>query len=214
MTDPQLTLATDWVKILGAVVVFGIGLQRYSQAQKWKRGEFIAAQIKDFEADRKIQLMMTMLDWSDRELYFPSDTGKDPIAIRVGDALLCSALLPHNNASGYYPNEMTIRDCVDRYLDMLMRLQNFVDAGLIKIDELRPYIKYWIELASGQLQGHHRKEVFVLLLNYIQTYSFVGAARLIRAFGYDPSPSQDAVDKAIADALKNRQHPKDQNMLS
>ncbi len=121
--------------------------------KKWKRGEFIAAQIKDFEADRKIQLMMTMLDWSDRELYFPAETGKDPIAIRVGDALLCSALLPHNSTSGYYPNEMTIRDCVDRYLDMLMRLQNFVDAGLIKIDELRPYIKYWIELASGQMQG-------------------------------------------------------------
>lgn len=142
MTDVLLTLATDWAKILGAIVVFAIGLQRYSQAQKWKRGEFIAGQIKDFEADRRIQLMMTMLDWNGRELYFPSEAGKDPVPIEVDDALLSSALLPHVAAKGYYRNEVMIRDCVDRYLDMLVRLQNFVDAGLINIEELRPYMNY------------------------------------------------------------------------
>jgi hypothetical protein len=150
MTDLHLTLLADWVKIFGALVVFFIGLQRYSKAQEWKRGEFIAAQIKSFESDRKIQIVMTMLDWNDRELNFPLETGGEIILIMVDDALLSSALLPHDAAQGYYPKEVMIRDCIDRYLDMLARLQNFVDARLIGVAELRPYMDYWIQLTAGK----------------------------------------------------------------
>ena len=114
---------------------------------------------------------------------------------------------------------MAIRDCIDRYLDMLMRLQTFVDSRLIKIDELGPYIRYWIKLAAGQMSGHHDPDIFVLLLNYIKEYGFAGddgsegAAKLIRAFGYDPVPARDVVEKAISEALRNRVIPKDQTML-
>ena len=97
MTEEQLRLATfitDCIKIVGALIVFGIGLQRYLKAQKWKRGEFIAAQIKEFEADSKVQLCMAMLDWNDRKLCFQSDDCEKPRLIRVSDALLASALLP------------------------------------------------------------------------------------------------------------------------
>jgi hypothetical protein len=222
MTEDQLRLATfitDCIKIVGALIVFGIGLQRYLKAQKWKRGEFIAAQIKEFEADSKVQLCMAMLDWNDRKLCFQSDDCEKPRLIQVSDALLAGALLPHQAAKGYYPDEMAIRDCIDRYLDMLMRLQTFVDARLIKIDELGPYISYWIELAAGQMSGHHDADVFVLLLNYIKEYGFAGAdgskgaAKLIRAFGYDPVPARDAIKNAISNALRNRPTPKDQTML-
>jgi hypothetical protein len=53
-----------------------VGLYQYVKAQRWKRREFIAAQIKDFEADKKIQLAMTMLDWNERTLTFPTETGE------------------------------------------------------------------------------------------------------------------------------------------
>jgi hypothetical protein len=162
---------------------------------------------------------MAMLDWNDRKLCFQSDDCEKPRLIQVSDALLAGALLPHQAAKGYYPDEMAIRDCIDRYLDMLMRLQTFVDARLIKIDELGPYISYWIELAAGQMSGHHDADVFVLLLNYIKEYGFAGAdgskgaAKLIRAFGYDPVPARDAIKNAISNALRNRPTPKDQTML-
>ena len=100
-----------------------------------------------------------------------------------------------------------IRDCVDRYLDMLVRLQNFVDARLIYIDELRPYMTYWIELASGQKRGYHHREVFTLFLNYIQAYGFTGAAVLIKGFGFNPVPPETDVTEAIDKALAKRTHP-------
>lgn len=83
-----LKLATEWAKILGAIMVFSIGLWQYAKAQRWKRREFIAAQVKEFESDKKIQLAMTMLDWNNRELYFPSEASDKPIALKVDTALL------------------------------------------------------------------------------------------------------------------------------
>jgi hypothetical protein len=194
----------DLIKLIGAVTVFGLGLYQYVQAQRWKRREFIAAQIKEFEADEDIRLVMTMLDWTDRKLYFPSDTGADPIEVKVDDGLLCSALLPHEAAHRYYPNEVMIRDRIDRYLEMLVRLENFVEARLISIAELRPYMSYWIRLISGHMPGWHSPDVFTLLLNYIQRYGFDGAQRLIRQFGYDPVPPKAAIDEAISRAVEWR----------
>jgi hypothetical protein len=197
-------LLTEWAKIVGAMAVFLIGLWQYSKAQKWKRREFIASHIKEFEGDRKIQLAMTMLDWNDRELYFPSEASRDPIPVRVDDGLLCGALLPHEAANGYYPNEALIRDCIDHFLEMLVRLENFLEAKLIKLEELRPYISYWIRLVSGQMAGWHRPEVHTLLLNYIQKYGFAGAGRLIEQFGYNPIPPQTAIDEAVNRTVEER----------
>ncbi len=81
---------------------------------------------------------MTVLDWNDRELYFPSDDGTSRTTVKVDDALLAGSLLPHEAANGYWPQEMLIRDCIDRFLDMFVRLQNFVEADLISVEELRP----------------------------------------------------------------------------
>src|ERR1700730_12711986 len=88
----DVNLATEWAKILGAIGVFITGLWQYTKAQRWKRREFIATQVKQFEADKKIQLAMTMLDWNNRELYFPTDIPDKSIALRVDTDLICSAL--------------------------------------------------------------------------------------------------------------------------
>jgi hypothetical protein len=115
-----LNLATEWAKIAGAIVGFSIGLWQYAKAQRWKRREFIAAQVREFESDKKIQLAMTMLDWNNRELYFPSEASDKPIALKVDTALLCAAFLPHQWAKSYSKEEEMIRDCFDRFLDMLV----------------------------------------------------------------------------------------------
>ena len=200
----QAITVADLLKLIGALIVFGIGLSQYRQAQKWKRREFIAAQIKDFEADRKIQLTMAMLDWQDRELFFPIDKSKEPFPIVVTDSLLCSALLYHEDAASYPFEEQIIRDCFDRYLDMLVRLYAFVKANLIRVDELEPYLKYWVEVTAGQKPGRHQKEVFTLLLNYIQRYEFNGATKLIEYFRFNAVPDPAEVQSAVRVGLDHR----------
>lgn len=205
LTDVETRkLLTEWAKIAGGVVVFLIGLCQYRKTQKWKRREFIAAQMKEFEADRKIQLAMTMLDWNERKLYFPSEAGDKPIALKIDEAILCSALLPHEWTS-YSEDEAKIRDCFDHFLDMLVRLWNFVEAGLISVDELRPYMDYWIELVSGQKPDWHTPEFFALLLNHIQKYGFLRAAKLIRSFGFNEQPSKEVLAEAIRQTVEIRE---------
>jgi hypothetical protein len=98
--DLKASPVAELLKLIGATAVFGIGLYQYAQAQKWKRKrrESIVLQFREFEADKSIQLVMTMLDWTDRPLHFRSDIGGSPIAVRVDGQLLSSALLPHEAA--------------------------------------------------------------------------------------------------------------------
>jgi hypothetical protein len=89
---------------------------------------------------------------------------------------------------------------------MLVRLDNFVEAGLISVSELRPYIFYWIELISGNKEDWHTPEVFALLLNYMKEYDFSGAAKLVQQFGFNSDPSPALLQKAIAQTIEYRTH--------
>ena len=197
MTFKPLEIA-DVLKLIGALIVFVISLYQYVRSQKWKRREFIAQQIKEFEADPEIRMMMKIFDWTDRTFFFPSDSGGPPVKVRVNDDLLCSALLPHEHAGRYDLYEVLLRDRIDRFLDMLVRLDNFVEAHLISVDELKPYVSYWIELISGNKKDWHTAQVWVLLLNYIKEYDFPGAANLIKGFGFSSEPDPGLLQEAIA----------------
>jgi hypothetical protein len=74
----------ELLKLIGATTVFGIGLYQYAQAQKWKRREFTASQFREFEADKSIQFVMTILDFTDRPQYFRSDIGGSPTVYSIG----------------------------------------------------------------------------------------------------------------------------------
>jgi hypothetical protein len=147
---------------------------------------------------------MTMLDWRDRELYFPAEGGNKFVSIKITEPLLCSALLPHGDAKRYSQNEEIIRDCFDRFLDMLVRLSAFVDANLIQTEELRPYLEYWTTLISGKKYEWHTPEFFVLLRNHIQIYGFAGINQLMEHFGHDPVPSPEDVRQAVQSTLATR----------
>jgi hypothetical protein len=198
------TLITEWVKIVGALVAFVIGIQQYLRAQQWKRREFLAAQIKDFESDRKVQAALTMLDWSGRRIAFFPDIATTAFVITVNDPLLCSALVPHEAVDGYLTHEALIRDCFDRLFDGLVRFSNFVEADLISMDELRPYLRYWMCSISGTKQDYHCSDFYTLLHNYIIYYDFTEARSLIESFGYVVKPPKGKVDVAIATVKDSR----------
>ena len=57
---------SNWLeilKLLGAGVAFGIGLNQYRKSETWKRLEFVAAEMRAFYDDAAVKLAMGMLDW-------------------------------------------------------------------------------------------------------------------------------------------------------
>jgi hypothetical protein len=192
---------TEWVKIVGGLLAFAVGLQRYTVAQRWKRREFIAQQIRDFEADMKIEAVLTMLDWTDRPIQVRSNKSGRMLNLVVNERLLQISLLPCSPQFGFTDEEAAIRDCFDRFLDALVRLEAFVKSKLISQKELKPYVSYWVKKIVGREKPQHEERFYILLHRYIDIYEFSGARRLIENYAKMPTWSIQVIDAAIANTL-------------
>lgn len=95
----KLTLAqivVSFFGFIGAISAFSFAIYQYIQSARWKRMEFIANEVKEFEADPVVQNALLMIDWGTRKINF--SLGSDPkqttlITITRDDQW--KALLPH-----------------------------------------------------------------------------------------------------------------------
>jgi hypothetical protein len=73
------------VGVIGAIK----GLVEYERAQQWKRGEFLAGEMKEFHANKDIRKALSILDWADRKVeLFPDHPNPDARYVFVDDRLL------------------------------------------------------------------------------------------------------------------------------
>jgi hypothetical protein len=55
-----------------AIAVFLCGILQYRSSENWKRGEFVAAQIKEFNADKINAAVLQMMDYDPAHVeWFP-----------------------------------------------------------------------------------------------------------------------------------------------
>lgn len=170
--ENKLTVAQLIVSILGfggAIAAFIFALIQYRRTEQWRRIEFIAKEIKDFESDPIIQNALLMIDWGTRTINLflvPNPSGKD--YVKITRDMQWKALLPHplkkrhpeykafipsdeeSESKDYHKKTFTveeakIRDTYDAFLTRLDRFANFIKAGLISSEELEPFISYWID---------------------------------------------------------------------
>jgi hypothetical protein len=67
----KLTLAqivVSFFGFIGAISAFSFAIYQYIQSARWKRMEFIAGEIKEFEADPVVQNALMMIDWGRRKI--------------------------------------------------------------------------------------------------------------------------------------------------
>jgi hypothetical protein len=80
---------------------FGVGLWQYAKAQRWKRAEFVAAQIKELEASigarNAIRNAMMMLDWHDGTLQ----SSRDGKSLPFSNHMVETALVTETERRGY-----------------------------------------------------------------------------------------------------------------
>ena len=187
----------DWFSLLGVVGGLGglfFGLYQYIQAQRWKRAELVATEMKEFKSLPAVKSAMLMLDWSSQEIeLFPDEESAERRKIWVTDEMLRLALQPHTErADGKFTDtEAAIRGTFDEFLDGLERFEQYIQSGLVDVNDVRPYLDYWIEI-MGKLESDRKPpEVKESLWRYIQAYDYRGVQRLFTRFGYDIRPRQD-----------------------
>ena len=89
-------LAVSITGFVGAIVAFSFAILQYRTSEKWKRIEFIANEVKEFEADPMVENALLMIDWGDRyiNLFAVSEPKKSDF-YRVTRETQWKALLPH-----------------------------------------------------------------------------------------------------------------------
>lgn len=180
---------------IGALVLFFIGLKRYIREQTWKKKEFVANEMKAFTSDDVARNAMLMLDWGERYVkLFPEHPQYELREVKLNREILKSALEFHErriNLEGkqrFSQTEVAIRDTFDHYLSYFERFWQFIEAGLLTHEDIRPYLYYWIDAISVKIEQDVRDVIY----QYIHLYGFSGTQKLFLCFGHDIKPKSDS----------------------
>ncbi len=180
--------SNEWIAIFGVVAGLGAfisGLCQYTKAQQWKKAEFVAKEIKEFETEPQINIALQMLDWNSREYILLRESPKKTF---IEDKDLCRALVPHTTKdSGFAPDEVMIRDVFDQLLDSFEKFEHFIQSGLVAYKDFKPYLNYWIEIIGNRDSGRKPKEFYTCLWNYIDFYGYNGVQTFVKRFGFNIS---------------------------
>ena len=187
----SMDLLIKFIGGVGTLVIFGIGLKRYKKDQTWRKNEFVAQEIKSFNNDPKAQNAMWMLDWKARKIeLFPDKYFYHERSVLVNRQILTKALIYHKELKGVSDDqekfteiEQAIRDTFDRFLSYFERFEQFTITGMIKPNEIQPYIQYWINKISINEQDNENEKIFKkTLYKYIDKYEFSGTKKLFQRF--------------------------------
>jgi len=200
----------DYLKILallGAIIAFGVGLLQYWKAQRWKRAEFLADEMKDFFATPRVQRSLLLIDWGSRDIQLLEDRPADESWVIVTRQMQTMGLRPHilldrtgsdpetftvdegASGEGFTESQAGIRDCYDTSLAGLERFASYAKAGLIDVSSLRPYIGYWVDDISSSTENPDDAAWCAALLTYVSFYRFDDVLWLFDAFGSSIRPS-------------------------
>jgi len=205
------TLVVSVLGFGGAIVTLWHGLKQYGRAEQWKRGEFVAAEVKEFEATPAVRNVMLMIDWSERRINLRGDPDLPPANWPlVTRDYAWKALLPHwvkarhrewraadasqveeaseEQRALFSVNEALIRDAYDVFFDRLERFAHYAESGLVAPEEFQPYLCYWIDDLATDQGDEHDARWRATVLTYVHAYRYPGVARLFRDFGHDIGP--------------------------
>jgi hypothetical protein len=226
--EHKLTLAQLTVSLLGfggAIAAFLFAFVQYRRSEQWKRAEFIANEVKDFESDPVVQNALLMIDWGNRRinLFLNSDLTGAGFA-KITREVQWRALLPHPIKQKYLEYRTTedldseknveqkstftfveakIRDTYDVYLTRLDRFASFIKSGLISSEELGPFINYWVDAMTKNEQPDHDATWRCTLLTYINYYDYTGVKYLLECYGKDVSP-EGSIYSDVSNSMQDR----------
>lgn len=204
--------------LFGSAIALIFGYIQYRKADRWKRAEFLANEMRAFFDNSSIKHVKTMIDWAPRRINLfqveETEWKNYPIVTRK---LQISALRPHtlvvtdggsdseadamavnttsvvasskDKSLGFSREEVQIRDMYDLFLDYLERFSSYLQSHLVSRRELDPYLRYWIDDIADFTKNRDDAAWTCALLSYIEFYKFSHVRYLFKQYGYDISTS-------------------------
>jgi hypothetical protein len=164
--------------LLGAAMAFVAGLAQYKRAQRWKRAEWVAQEMKGFLGNPHVDAALRMVDWSTRSvLLFPFKEGAERFVVVSAEETI-AALRPHGEDCAFTKKEAAIRDAFDVLCDGLERFESYIRSGLITADDVEPYLDYW----GKHLRRDSSDPKLRRIREFMEHYGWDGAGNLLDRF--------------------------------
>jgi hypothetical protein len=133
-----------------AVVIGGVfALLRWFVDQRWRRVQYAEQLVKEFFASENTKLALRMLDVQGRMELPPLKKGDKNRPVKIDELLLINSLLTLEQQQRFGQPEFSIRMILDQFFTDLSMFQHHIDAKLIKVRDVRPYLEYWIKGING-----------------------------------------------------------------
>ncbi len=230
-TDQQIALAEIALGIaggIGAIIIFIVGYKRYKKGQDWTKVEFLVEKVRLFHTDKKVQNAMSMLDWEERNVeLFPDKKEREDRYVFIDRKVVTRALIYHAEIlrlpKGFKHTEVdvVIADTFDRFFVQLESFWIFIEKKLLTIEQIKPYIYYWISILLEvgalpedfdeitDLDEKKRLEASYLLRQalyiYITQFGFVGTQQLCKSYYEEISP--ELTPQEVRDRLAALEQP-------
>ena len=173
--SPFVEFLVTKVPIIIVTATFAIGLYQYWKAQRWKRCEFIAKEIKEFENNALVRRAMFMLDF--RWGRFTSEPTFSPAnrIIEFNTDMLTTALLSPP-AHPLNEDQIQVRLAFCDFFEGIERFNYFLETKLVAEQNLEAYLPYWIErFTNPELQGCN---FISSIWTFIDQYGYIGVRKL------------------------------------
>ncbi|MFZ4509269.1 MAG: hypothetical protein ACOYON_16395 [Fimbriimonas sp.] len=172
----------DWVSIFLGVIGGSLALIQYHKAQKWKRAEFVAEQMKLFDADPNVIAVKRILDYWKTAVTLHAD-GEQKLALVGTEEFVRAIRVLTETESNPTGEDLAVREAFDKFSEWLDRFAAYIESGLITRSDLAPYLSYyWNTL---KMSGPQKRDQAIL--NFLSSY---GYKRVIDQF-LSSSPVRD-----------------------
>jgi hypothetical protein len=170
-----VALVTTAIAAIAALVAF----QQYRLAVRWKHAEFVANEMKEFDANPAVRNAKIMLDYDHVRIRLAPSTSESDTAMVVDYSILATALTHHSRIGrSFSPEEFQLRETFDTFFDYLDRFGGYVKAGLAQRSDFEIYLHYWLDLFR-ECSHNNSPEFWKHLEEYIHLYGYTGVETLL-----------------------------------
>jgi hypothetical protein len=187
-------------KILAGLATVGGGgfaLWRWTVDQRWRRVQYAQQLVKEFFTSENTKLALRMLDVQGNiELPPAKKDGKRWRTVDVSEELLTNSLLTFDQQVDFDEPHLSVRLIFDQFFTDLSMFQHHLDAKLILLRNIRPYLAYWIKGLNGYGPIYSIK-VAKQINVFLQAFDYDAVLKLSRTMGYWPKTINLSIEEKV-----------------
>ncbi len=169
----------ELLTLLVATFGGGFAISRWMVDQKWRRVQHAQSLIEKFHEKENTKKVFEILDTVGDVEFETGGNSKKKQIIDITDGLLIGALSTFDQKEENDDDELIVRGVLDKFFEDLSAFQSHIEAGLIKIQDIQPYLEYWM----GELTGRGRVRGRKFAQQVASFLSYFGYKRVLSLAG-------------------------------